>query len=112
MPKIKTLSQKVREIRCEIFARQARKMRAKQALSEAKDKAIDKLCAEAQPKTTFEIIQAVASDELSQEQALALFNTQNKSKNKSFKPKARATLRIKGSVSTGFSQLNWDKIGR
>ncbi len=112
MAKIKTLSQKVQEIRCEMFSRQAKKLAAKQALSEAKDEAINKLCAEAQPKTMLEILQAIANDELSQEQALALFNPQNKSKNKSFHPKAKASLRGKIEPSTGFSQLNWDKIGR
>lgn len=112
MAKIKTLSQKVRQIRCEMFARQAKAMRAKQAISEAKDKAINSLIAEAKPKTLLEIIKAINDGELSQEQALALFNTQNKNKNKSFHPKAKASLRGKIEPSTGYSQLNWDKIGR
>lgn len=112
MAKIKTLSQKVREIRCEMFAKQAKKLAAKQAIADAKDSAINKLCAEAQPKTLLEIIKAINDGELSQEQALALFNPQNKNKNKSFHPKAKASLRGKVEPSTGFSQLNWDKIGR
>lgn len=112
MPKIKTLAHKVREIRCELFSKQAKKLEAKLEAAKAQDEAINKLCAEAQPKTMFEILQAINNDELSQEQALALFNTQNKNKNKSFHPKAKASLRGKIEPSTGYSQLNWDKIGR
>lgn len=112
MPKIKTLAHKVREIRCELFSKQAKKLEAKLKATKAQDEAIAKLCAEAKPKTMLEILQAVNNDELSQENALALVNGKNKSNNKSFHPKAKASLRGKTEPSTGFSQLNWDKIGR
>lgn len=112
MPKIKTLAHKVREIRCELFSKQAKKLEAKLEAAKVQDEAISTLCAEAQPKTLLEIIKAINDGELSQEQALTLFNPQNKSKNKSFHPKAKASLRGKVEPSTGFSQLNWDKIGR
>ena len=95
-----------------MFAKQAKAYKAKQAISEAKDKAINSLIAEAKPKTLLEIIKAINDGELSQEQALTLFNPQNKSKNKSFHPKAKASLKGKIEPSTGYSQLNWDKIGR
>ncbi len=112
MPKTKSLALKVQEIRCELFSKQAKIQKAKLEAAKVQDAAIDKLCAEAQPKTTLEILMAVAENKMSQEDALSLLNPQGKNKNRSFHPKAKASLRGKTDPSTGFSQLNWDKIGR